>query len=644
MKAKAWIFHVAAMCVFAGTASAEPLTLVRGEDSVASRPFTRAYIDENGTLDAGGVLKLLAEKPNAFQPAPDRFRFFSGKVWLTFVVENQSYDNDDWFFEFNDKIAPILDVYVFGDRGLEQTFQLGTRHPASSRDYPSRSLLFRLKLAKGAHRTIVAAMWNHTVETNINVQNGDAFHQAYGRTNIVHATYFAVAAALFFYNVFLYLSLRYVFYLQYICFVAVMSTQIAINIGVLHYFTSDYLLFPFEYSYVCRGFVLLAALWFTRSFLHTKKTFPAADRIIVAVLYATVASIPFNFTPWNYLAIRFADLFTMGMGVLVVTVAAVVWRRGYRRALYYLISWTGLIGSTCYWILGNMGVLPAGYANQFVPEVGQMFEMLLISIALGDHINTLMSDKKSAEIRAVEGEKNRTLVRVISHDLLNPVGIIMNYAAHHLKNPASAGESLKSWQRVMAAAGQSQEIITHVQTMDAMLTGKKRLALSPVALAPLFTRLANGFQEKLDAKNVSLTIGPITGDLCVLADEASLMNDVMSNLVSNAIKFSAHGDAIRIAVAEFSDRVVITVADSGIGMDKELLSLIFDPYRPTTRVGTAGERGTGFGLPILKFYVEMYRGTVSVESRTLADSPNDHGTSFTVTLKRAQAAAPLVAA
>ena len=70
--------------------------------------------------------------------------------------------------------------------------------------------------------------------------------------------------------------------------------------------------------------------------------------------------------------------------------------------------------------------------------------------------------------------------------------------------------------------------------------------------------------------------------------------------------------------------MVFEISDTGIGMDPQLVRHLFDPAHATSRPGTSGEKGTGFGMPIIKSYVERFGGTIEIES--VAEPAPGHGT------------------
>jgi signal transduction histidine kinase len=78
---------------------------------------------------------------------------------------------------------------------------------------------------------------------------------------------------------------------------------------------------------------------------------------------------------------------------------------------------------------------------------------------------------------------------------------------------------------------------------------------------------------------------------------------------------------------------MITIKDSGIGMPDEIRHNVFKKDKQTSRIGTEGEKGTGFGMPLVKNYMEHFGGKIKVESKDIESFPDDHGTTFTIYFK-----------
>lgn len=111
---------------------------------------------------------------------------------------------------------------------------------------------------------------------------------------------------------------------------------------------------------------------------------------------------------------------------------------------------------------------------------------------------------------------------------------------------------------------------------------------------------------------------------------------MLANLISNAIKFSHQNSQICIDIETENDEVALKIKDHGKGIPDDLISKIFNRNESTTRPGTKNEQGTGFGLPIVKQYLDLYQARIQVSSTT---NPNQlphiqTGTTFTIYFKK----------
>jgi signal transduction histidine kinase len=188
------------------------------------------------------------------------------------------------------------------------------------------------------------------------------------------------------------------------------------------------------------------------------------------------------------------------------------------------------------------------------------------------------------------------------------------------------------------------DILSNVREMEAVDSGKRTIAITPVNLDRMFDDLNLIFRDRLNEKQIHLEIdNQLPDGIGVLADPVSLSNHVFNNLVSNALKFSFPGSTVRIVACEEGDQVHVSIIDTGVGMSEEIAQAIFDPTRQTTRPGTAGEKGTGFGMPIVKSFVEKYGGRIQVESTSAEINPSEHGTTFHLYLKKTDLLPQMVA-
>ncbi|WP_176736998.1 ATP-binding protein [Oligoflexus tunisiensis] len=234
-------------------------------------------------------------------------------------------------------------------------------------------------------------------------------------------------------------------------------------------------------------------------------------------------------------------------------------------------------------------------------------------------------------------ETKATLLRVLCHDLSNPLVLITGLLELFANNRISEEKKQAKYKTLSRAAQLMADILSNVREMEAVDSGKRNITIAPVNLERMFDDLNLIFRDRLTEKQICLEIeNQLPDGIGVFADPVSLSNHVFNNLVSNALKFSFPGSKVRI-VAQVEDELVhVSIIDAGVGMSEEIAQAIFDPTRQTTRPGTAGEKGTGFGMPIVKSFVEKYGGRIQVESTSAEINPSEHGTTFHLYLKKAR--------
>ena len=139
--------------------------------------------------------------------------------------------------------------------------------------------------------------------------------------------------------------------------------------------------------------------------------------------------------------------------------------------------------------------------------------------------------------------------------------------------------------------------------------------------------------DLMDDKEITLETD-IPHDAYIMVEAESFKTQVIGNLIANAIKFSNSGNIISIRAKVQDDVVEIQVSDQGVGMSPDLLTIIFNPEMKTSRTGTSGETGTGFGMPLVKAFVETVKGSIEIRSKAIKDHPKDHGTTVVLTFRR----------
>jgi diguanylate cyclase len=265
--------------------------------------------------------------------------------------------------------------------------------------------------------------------------------------------------------------------------------------------------------------------------------------------------------------------------------------------------------------------------------------MLAMFQAMAEERQDLLLRERAArdEAEHLSAMKDEFLA-TLSHELRTPLNAIMGWAAmlqRGGKDAATVKRGLDTIERNARAQGQ---LIDDLLDMSRIVSGTLRLEVQPVDPARIVESALATVHPAAVAKQIVLrpAIGRDIGGAAgmVLADPARLQQ-VMWNLMSNAVKFTPAGGTVQVLLARDGDDMVLRVIDSGIGIDPEFLPHVFDRFRQQDASITRRHGGLGLGLSIARQLVELHGGTIEV------DSPGAHaGATFTVRLPLLREPAP----
>ena len=234
--------------------------------------------------------------------------------------------------------------------------------------------------------------------------------------------------------------------------------------------------------------------------------------------------------------------------------------------------------------------------------------------------------KDSEELLRAQKAKEQFLAN-ISHEIRTPINGIAGMATLLNKNP-SAEEQITYLHAIKSAADNLKVIINDILDLASTESGKLKFEKIGFSLKDLLASLIDIFSVQAKEKGIELKyMLEADADKILIGDPVRL-NQILINLISNAIKFT-HVGSIRIHVSiEKKDRtksfVKFVVTDTGIGVPKEKLSTIFESFGQADASVTRKYGGTGLGLTIVKQLVKLQHGSISLKSK------EDEGSSFSV--------------
>ena len=236
-----------------------------------------------------------------------------------------------------------------------------------------------------------------------------------------------------------------------------------------------------------------------------------------------------------------------------------------------------------------------------------------------------IDDQKIAEAALQDANRRKNeFLAMLAHELRNPLAPIRN-SAHILQMLAVGEPRLKTTTEMIGRqVNHMARLIDDLLDVARITQGKITLRREPQELMPLLYNAVESVRPFIDARGQELRIEPPSEPLHLEAD-ATRVTQVISNLLSNATKYTDAGGRIQLSAGREGDDVVITVSDSGIGITAELLPHLFDPFTQSERTLDRAQGGLGIGLSLVKRLVEMHQGRVDVFS-----AGQGRGSRFTV--------------
>ena len=215
----------------------------------------------------------------------------------------------------------------------------------------------------------------------------------------------------------------------------------------------------------------------------------------------------------------------------------------------------------------------------------------------------------------------QSLVHILCHDLANPLLVTQgNLQLAQTK----ADPSLKKYlDNAIKACDGIETIISIIRQQEAISSGKIKLRKQDVNLQNAIQEATELFASQAIKKHIRLEVVD-SPPLFIMADQTVLVYSILANIISNAIKFSIPGESIIFRSFKKEGYIIVEIQDCGDGIPEQLLAKLFDESQHTSRAGTSGEKGTGFGTLQIKKYTELFSGILEIDSRTGENS----GTTF----------------
>jgi signal transduction histidine kinase len=499
-----------------------------------------------------------------------------------------------------------------------------------------------------------------SVQVPITLWHRTAFMRTSYNIQLLNGLFYGAMLVMILYQLFLYFSSRSRITLFYVLTLISMVNVVAFfqGYGFLYLYPERPGLNDIFAIFTGPAFVVCSTL-LTRSFLDVRRFSKWLDNVLLGNMFIMVFVAVLTIVFFRQVSYEYHNYIILLHCMLALIAAAYCLKNKYKPARYYLIAWFTPLVAAGVFTISSVGLMPGYLASNYTGlMVGCVLQTLFISLALGDRLRTLEKENQRARelerIREQE-EKERLenevtlrtkeirlqniqleevnnvkdkLFSVVSHDIKGPLNSL------HLALTLAKSGTLSSEEFQQLSGRLEMRLVQTTEFIDNLLQWAKlqmrgeTFEPEEIDLAGLVTETVHLLEPECQQKGISLK-NNIQGSLGAFAD-LNMIRSVLRNLMTNATKFTRRNGTITLNAYRVDNRIILSVADTGVGIPDGNRDRLFTPTSPTTQ-GTQQERGTGLGLLLCKQFVERNGGRIWFESEL------DKGTTFYFSLPLHQA-------
>ncbi|MEO0339127.1 MAG: ATP-binding protein [Bacteroidota bacterium] len=466
------------------------------------------------------------------------------------------------------------------------------------------------------------------------------YHQLFEVNNAFNIFMFGVTFITFLYHFLQFLYLRERVFLWFSVWLLFASLTMAMTVGLL---IGSFTQHRFSVWLLIAGSILYAFWFFGRAFVDTKAKYPRLDKFILALAIFILAEIVLTalyvllFNPPVFATeVGYHYFFLNGYTLINIVLAIILISKKDPFARYFGVG--ALVGSIAL-VAGIFWAMQA-IRLSFDPFALAMFlQVIIYSFGIAYRRQVLVQqaqlEKLEAQKTYAEMQRIKDLDEIktrffanISHEFRTPLSLIAGPLEQAQQNAFRNGEQQriqvdwKAFEIIKKNANRLDSLVNQLLELSRLESGKVYLSLKQGGLIAFIRSILFSFESMAEQKNINLNINLPTEDHQAFYDQDKL-EKILSNLLSNALKYTPNGGTVTVIVDTNKDRLRIEVSDTGQGISKEEVKHIFERFY---RVEGTEEKGSGIGLALTKELVELHQGLINVESQ------KNMGTTFSIKL------------
>lgn len=366
--------------------------------------------DDDKTLTSEGILSRKFD--SAFvqsEVAVPNFGYRDANFWFKLKVQDLTSPLTQWYLQSTRTQMDSITVYfVAKDRMIVKS--AGDLYPFSAREVKHHTFLFSIPKFKEVD-IYIFCRGTFSKQFPFQIVEKKQFAEESHKQDVFMGTYFGIFLAMVLFNLLLYFSLKSRSYLYYVLFMGFfLLAQLALTGYGHELFFHSWLRFANISNMLFIGLTCFFASLFTRRFLSVDELSPNSSKALylvdtLSLVLVIMSLVAIFYDSWVLKSSQFAAYVGGVTALVLFPVGVVIYRKGYRPALFYLIAWTFLFLGVIVFALKNNAILPQNRLTDLSMQIGTVLEALLLSLGLADRVKSAEKEKAEAQKSVIEALK-----------------------------------------------------------------------------------------------------------------------------------------------------------------------------------------------------------------------------------------------
>ncbi|MES2703576.1 MAG: 7TM diverse intracellular signaling domain-containing protein [Bacteroidota bacterium] len=355
--------------------------------------------DKSGSLDAAAVMKSGEFKH--VDVATPNYGLTESVYWFKVNVANHSQEND-LLLKIHNGIVTKASFYEPSGNSF-RVWHSGDSVPFVHKAYNSQFPIFRLHLPRDSSASyLLRVSSNNVLDLPMKVSSEVQILDAVNKDQWFFGIYFGIILVMFFYNLFIYVTVRDTNYLYYVFYIATVGlVQACLKGYAAKFFWRNNTWLTINMPNIALSLSGIFAIFFVFNFLNVKQYFKKLYYILWAINIIYFIGIAISLTGNHIVAQKMLQGNASLVSIAIMTAGIMIYRRGFKPALYFTVAWSFFLTGVVIYILKDAGVLPYNGFTSNAILIGSGFEVSLLSFALADKINIYRKEKEASQAQAL---------------------------------------------------------------------------------------------------------------------------------------------------------------------------------------------------------------------------------------------------